>query len=300
MKSLCFGAVLWDLIEGQEHLGGAPFNLAVHLRRLGFDSLMASAIGADDRGDRIRDEIAHHRIDGTWVKQDQDHPTACVTVTTDAQGHSTYEIHEDVASDHINLTEDDIACISEIDLDVVCYGTLESRGTTTRRSLFRLLDVLEKKERTRAFCDLNLRQTYYSPSLIRDALVYCDILKLNDGEATVVADLLFPKESFTNDRDFGTAVCHAFDLELVVITRGEQGCLVTTREEAIEEQGISVDVVDTVGPGDAFSAAFLREPLSGGDIATAAIRANRLGAYVASKRGALPGYNEDIERALGL
>lgn len=116
----------------------------------------------------------------------------------------------------------------------------------------------------------------------------------------MVADLLFPKESFTNDRDFGTAVCHAFDLELVVITRGEQDCLVTTREEAIEEQGISVDVVDTVGPGDDFSAAFLREHLSGGDIATAAIRANRLGAYVASKRGALPGYDEDIERALGL
>ncbi len=300
MKSLCFGAVLWDLIEGEEHLGGAPFNLAVHLRRLGFDSYMVSSIGADDRGDRIRDEILRHRIDDTWVKQDPDHPTAIVTVNIDAAGHSTYVIHEDVASDHIELTEDDVSRISEIDLDVVCYGTLESRGDTTRRSLFRLLDAVEEKEETRAFCDLNLRQHYYSATLIRDALVYCDILKLNDEEATVVSELLFPSQTFASDRDFGTAVCHAFDLEVAVITRGERGCVVTTRSEAIEVPGVEVDVVDTVGPGDAFSAAFLREYLSGAAIDRAAARANRLGAFVASKRGALPDYDEEIEQELGL
>ena len=94
MKSLSFGAVLWDLIEEEEHLGGAPFNLAVHLRRLGFDSYLVSAIGADDRGDRIRGEIDRHGVDGRWVRTDPEHPTAIVTVTADEQGESSYVIHE--------------------------------------------------------------------------------------------------------------------------------------------------------------------------------------------------------------
>lgn len=300
MKSLCFGAILWDLIEGEEHLGGAPFNLAVHLRRLGFDSYMVSSIGTDDRGNRIRDEIVRHNIDGSWVTQDPHHPTACVTVTPNAQGQSTYEIHENVASDHIDLADGDLEKILQKDFDVVCHGTLEARGPVTHRSLFRLLDAVSEKEGTRTFCDLNLRQNYYSLSLIRDSLVYCDILKLNEEEAAVVGELLFPKKTFENDQAFGTAICHAFDVEIVVMTRGEMGCVVITREAAIEKAGISVDVVDTVGPGDAFSAAFLREYLSGAEIAIAAERANKLGAYVASRRGALPDYDEEIVRALRL
>ena len=171
MKSLCFGAVLWDVIEGEEHLGGAPFNLAVHLRRLGFDSYMVSSIGTDDRGDRIRDEIVRHNINGSWVTQDPHHPTACVTVTPDAQGQSTYEIHENVASDHIDLTDDDLDRIVQEDFDVVCHGTLEARGPVTHRSLFRLLDAVSEKEGTRTFCDLksapDLLQPFAHPGFTR-------------------------------------------------------------------------------------------------------------------------------------
>lgn len=300
MKSLCFGAVLWDLIEGEEHLGGAPFNLAVHLKRLGFTSSMVSSIGTDARGDRIVEEISGHGIDGRWVRRDPDHPTACVTVTTNTQGESDYVIHEDVASDHIELSDDELEAIVDENFDVICHGTLEARGHQTHGSLFLLLNAVSEKEGTRIFCDLNLRQSFYSLPLIHDTLVYCDILKLNDSEASVVAELLFPDKTFANDRDLGSILCHTYDLELAVITRGERGCVVVTRNEYVESPGLPVDVVDTVGPGDAFSAAFLREVLSGGKLEVAAERANKLGAFVASRRGALPEYDAEILQALKL
>ena len=300
MKSLSFGAVLWDLIEEEEHLGGAPFNLAVHLRRLGFDSYLVSAIGADDRGDRIRGEIDRHGVDGRWVRTDPEHPTAIVTVTADEQGESSYVIHEGMSLDFIELTEAEAGAVAALDFDVVCYGTLEARAPTTRRSLRLLLAAAAGAARTRSFCDLNLRQHYYSAELVREALSYCDILKLNDDEVRVTADLLFPGHGHADDREIAAVLCETFGLEVVVITRGADGCSVVTGQTAIEQPGLEVAVVDTVGPGDAFSAAFLRDYLGGAGLEEAAVHANLLGGYVASRRGALPDYDGQIARALGL
>lgn len=300
MRSLCFGAILWDVIEGEEHLGGAPYNLAVHLRRLGFESYMASSIGDDKRGDRIQAAMLDHSIVGRWVKRDPDHPTAVVTVTVDECGESSYEICEGVASDHIDLTPEEVTKLSEIGFDFVCYGSLEQRGNTTRRSLYRLLHGLSESE-TRTFCDLNLRQRYYNKEVVRDSLAYCDILKLNDDEAAITGKLLFPGRTFTPDgRSFCAAVSQMFDVKLVIITRGSDGCSVFTEGEMIDVAGQTVEVVDTVGPGDAFSAAFLHEYLTTGNPVGAAAKANQLGAYVASKRGALPDYDNEIKREMGL
>ena len=280
MKAISFGEILFDVIGDSEHLGGAPFNLAAHLSKLGNDTWIISAIGRDDRGARIRQAAEVLGVKTDYL-QENDFPTGYVQVLIDDQGKPTYTIHEGVAYDNIEK-------IDTTDLyDCFCFGTLAQRSPISQTALF---STLEKLRSEHVFYDVNLRQKYYNREIIEKSLNYASIVKLNDEEVEELSNLLFDKK--LSEQDFCKRLAADFDLKIVIVTRGSEGCAVYSGDKIIEVPGVKVNVADTVGAGDAFSAAFLHKFFETGDLELSAMFANELGAYVASRAGAIPEYED--------
>ena len=174
-----------------------------------------------------------------------------------------------------------------------CFGTIEQRSPTTRQSLRK---ILGRVAGAHVLYDVNLRLDYYSREIVTESLTYTTILKLNDEETRVLGEMLFGRS--LSEREFSDRIREEYDIATVLITRGERGCLVVDDGVSVEIPGVPVDVVDSVGPGDAFSAGFLARLCCGESAVQAAEFANRLGAFVASRRGAIPAYNAEIERLI--
>ena len=289
MKAISFGAVLWDVIEGQEHIGGAPFNLAAHLAQMGSTSWMISRVGTDRRGAAARAEMRRLGVRPDWVPEDAAHPTGWVDVALSAGGQPAFTIHADVAFDFIEA-QPELLKAAQHPVDAFCFGTLEQRSPTTRRALFRLLDAVHAKH---FFYDVNLRQNYYSARQVQDSLIHSTIVKLNDDEVNVLSRTLYG--SALTEKEFVARVHKQYPrVWIVCVTKGARGCTVYWDGGAEDCPGIPVQVADTVGAGDAFSAAFLFKYCAGGSPAESAEFANRIGAFVASRRGAVPEYTPEI------
>jgi fructokinase len=276
MNIISFGEILFDVIGEVEHLGGAPFNLAAHLSKLGVSSSIISAVGIDERGERIKQAVKELGVDIKYL-QENNFPTGYVEVELDNEGKPTYTIHENVAYDNINPIE------VEEKFDCFCFGTLSQRNLVSKNSLF---NILEKINPEHIFYDVNLRKKYYSQDIIEKSLEHSTIVKLNDEEEEELSELLFNEKLL--EAEFAKRLLEKFDLKIVIITRGGEGCAVYTDKEVVEVPGVNVKIADTVGAGDAFSAGFLHKYLETGDIENSAIFANKLGAYVASRAGAIP------------
>jgi fructokinase len=276
MKAISFGEILFDVIGDVEHLGGAPFNLAAHLAKLGDESWIISAVGADARGEKIKAEAKKLGVHDDFLQTNK-YPTGYVEVEIDAAGKPTYEIHENVAWDNIE------AVMFKETFDCFCLGTLAQRSLISRNALKQILENLETEE---VFYDVNLRQNYFSREIIEASLSFSTIIKLNDEEAVVLSKLLFNEER--DEASFTKKIQEEYNVKIVIITRGSKGCVVFAEDDTAEIPGIKIEVKDTVGAGDAFSAGFLHKYFETRNIKESAEFANKLGAYVASKSGAIP------------
>ncbi len=284
---VAFGEILWDVIEGEAHIGGAPFNLAAHAARCGLRAAAVSCVGDDELGRAALAEMARLGVDRRWTGIDSGHPTGTVTVTVKA-GQPNYTIHEGVAWDFVRLSDEELHSLAVARPRVFCFGTLAQRSEVSRRTLFRLLDLFAFAE---VFYDVNLRQTFWSGALVEAGLARATLVKVNDEEARVLGGLLF--NGACEPEAFARAVLASHPVRAVIVTLGGDGCLVCERgKDAVRCPGITVAVVDTVGAGDAFSAAFLASWLMGATAAEAAQAGNRRGAWVASQRGAVPEEDE--------
>jgi len=297
MKLLSFGEILWDIIGTQQHLGGAPFNLAVHAARCGMDVGIVSALGTDALGIQALQATTEHHVDPGFIQVLQDYPTGRVDVTVSAQGQPDYVIHEQVAFDHIAMDEPTLDAIVAQAYDVFCFGTLVQRCEASRSSLVQLVDRLRSTP-CRIFCDVNLRQHYYHRSVLEFSLEACHILKLNEGEVAVLGQMFFDK-TFGTLEEVCRALAQAKDIDIILVTLGARGAGLFTQGTFCQVPGLSVQVADTVGAGDAFSAKFLSHYLNSSDLMGSLKRANTLGAYVASRPGALPQYDQDAEASAG-
>lgn len=294
MNAVSFGEVLWDIIEEAEYLGGAPFNLAAHLAALGCQSAIITRIGEDERGRRVTDEMGALEVDPVYAQIDKKHHTGTVNVTLSLTGEPTFVINKNAAYDFIEAEEGLLKSIAKEPLDVFCYGTLAQRGEVSRNALLKLFEVVKPGH---FFFDVNLRQQYYNREIITKSLSMAGIVKLNDEEVAVLSKLLYNKDM--GEKDFSAELCKNFPVKIVCVTRGENGCAVYHNNEFKEMDGIKVKVIDTVGSGDAFSAGFLQQFCAGKDPFEAAVFANKLGAFVASKRGAIPEHSDEIKKLLG-
>jgi len=289
---LGLGELLWDCFPDGERPGGAPANFAYHAAQLGFEGGVLSRVGLDRRGKEIVGVLASSGLDTDWIQWDQDHPTGYVTVDVSIPNQPRFTIHENVAWDYMEFSRDWHRAVESA--VAVCFGTLAQRLPVSRRTIRALLNG--QKEKRLVVFDVNLRQHYFDRPLIEDSLKLARLVKLNQDEVRVLCRVL--EIPATTDEQFCLHILQQFDVDAVCVTRGDQGCLMVDRSGVADVPGIPVDVVDTVGAGDAFTAAWVVSRLRGGNLAKQAEFANRVGALVASLPGAMPPVKEKYERLL--
>lgn len=267
-----FGEILYDVFPDGARLGGAPLNLAVHLHRLGANAVMISAVGDDSAGRDALSEMRRLGLSADHVAILPDRPTGRVDVVLDAEKIPAYRFLPDCAYDAVPFPEAPLPRA-----DAFCFGSLAQRGCVSRRTLRRLLDELAPG--ATIFFDANLRQDFYSKEILEESLRAANILKINEEELPVIANLFhLPADC--------ASLADAFGLDVVVRTLGAQGCEILRGDDRIAVPAVPVRVVSTVGAGDAFSAAFLRRLLSGATLRDAAEAGARLASEVATRLGA--------------
>ena len=272
------GEILWDMLPSGKALGGAPANFAYHATRLGEEGWAVSAIGDDALGREIMDIVTAKQLKNVISLTDK--PTGTVQVELDAKGVPTYTIMEDAAWDNIPFTPEmeALACRT----DAVCFGSLVQR-MGSRESVLRFLRAT-RPETLKVF-DINLRQHYYSREVLEESLKLADILKINDEEIRIVADMF---DLGADDTTACRVLIDRYALRLVILTTGANGSEVITAEERIPQPAGKAVVVDTVGAGDSFTAAFVVAYLRGDSLADAQRLASETASYVCSRKGAMP------------
>lgn len=273
--------MLWDLLPGGKELGGAPANFAYHAQMLGAKAAVVSCVGTDALGEEIVARLDRVKLDRSLVAVDPVHPTGAVSVTLDQHGVPNYVIHTDVAWDFIPWSSELGSAAARA--DAVCFGSLCQRSPVSRETVRRSLRATPA-DSLRVF-DINLRQAFFDRDVVHESLELSNVLKLNDGELPTVAKLL----GLSGDPlDTLQQLVLRYSLKLVALTRGSSGSVLCMEGRCSEHPGCSVDVVDTVGAGDAFTAAVVMGMLQGRDLDAINDSANRLGAYVCSQKGAMP------------
>ena len=272
------GEILWDMLPSGKALGGAPANFAYHAMRLGEDGWAVSAVGDDALGHEILDLVESKGLNRIISVTDK--PTGTVEVELDERGVPTYNIMEDVAWDNIPFTPEMEELAKRA--DAVCFGSLVQR-MNSRDSVLSFVRAM-RPDALKVF-DINLRQHYYCPEVLEESLKLSDILKINDEEIRIVAGMF-------GLGDDDAAACRSliadYGLKLVILTKGAEGSEVITPDEVIPQSVGHVDVVDTVGAGDSFTAAFVVAYLRGDSLADAQRLASETASYVCSRKGAMP------------
>jgi fructokinase len=287
VNTISIGEILWDVVGETEHLGGAPFNFSAHLAKLGHTVSFISAVGADQRGQRILDSMARMGLSTRYMRQVQDQATGAVTVTLSPEGQPQFVIHRPAAYDFPQLTDAELSYLVSRPVDWIYFGTLLQMSPSAKAVTLRLLE--SSGTAARRFYDVNLRRGCWDPALVRELMARATMVKLNEEEAVEVSRIF--SQPLASLEDFCRRYAGRFGWEGVCITRGEGGCALFLGGEYVEAGGYRVEVADTVGAGDAFAAAFVHGFSSGWVPTRIADFANRVGAVVASRRGAIPSWS---------
>ncbi len=290
MKALVFGEILWDIIEGEHHLGGAPLNFAAHVKQCGQTSCIVSCLGKDKLGDEAFRLVKGLKVDVSMIQR-ADIRTGFVPVTLN-DGQPDYVITRDVAYDYIEAGQLDHAEISNFDF--FYFGSLIQRNKVSHEALYSILDRHQFEE---IFYDVNLRKDSYDQDIIEQSLGHTTILKVNDEEVGVLSRMLFDeKQGF---EVFCQSISKQYDkVKTIIITAGGEGCYVYNNGKLTRIPTDKITVVDTVGAGDSFSAAFACVHYKTGDPIKAATIANKVGGFVASSRGPIPSYTTELKKLL--
>jgi fructokinase len=291
MRIVSVGEILWDVFPEAEHLGGASFNLAAHARRLGHEVDFVSGVGGDERGRRALARVGELGLSPRFIRVVPEVETGKVTVVLDAAGQPTFTIHRPAAYDFAGTQNLD-GLFSPAP-EWVAFGTLYQM-TPQGRGLVRR--VLASAPAASVFYDINLRINSYTPEIVLESLEAASIAKLNDAEVIAVARMAgleaAPIERFARD------LAARFRLRGVTVTLGAKGCALLLAGDYVEVPGYPVRVADTVGAGDAFSAALIHGIGEGWPVGRIADFANRVGALVAGRDGAIPEWT--VAEALAL
>jgi fructokinase len=271
----CVGELLWDVLPDGRALGGAPANVAYHLARLGHAATLVTRVGRDELGDAARAALAARGLDVAGVQVDDALPTGAAHVTLDSQGHAAYRFVTPAAFDAIEPPP--------WTPDVVVFGTLAQRDARSAGTIRRLAATARI-----GVYDVNLRPPHTSVPAVLATLAVAALVKVSEEEAAVLAAAL---GTSAEHRAFARHVSERYGSQLVCVTRGALGAGLWTGGQWYDAPGIATAAVDTVGAGDAFVAALLDGWLEGRAAAETLERANRLGAYVATQRGAMPEYD---------
>ncbi|MEZ4752982.1 MAG: carbohydrate kinase [Bdellovibrionota bacterium] len=278
--AIAFGELLWDVFPEGAVIGGAPANFGNQLSRLGILVSLITSLGKDKLGDQAQEIVEELGLDCTHVQRSEDHPTGTVDIVLSEAGKPDFTINEGVAYDYIELSPE-LLNLSQ-NCDLVYFGTMVQRAEASRSTLYSLLDASTNSIK---FLDINLRKNCYSDQTITDSLNYCDILKLSDDEIGHLIEL------YELPKDFPSAVSalvEKFNLKACILSLGDKGLYAANKNEVAYVPGYSVEVVDTVGAGDACSAGFCFNYLNEKSLKECCELANALGAITSTKKGGMP------------
>ena len=291
---LGIGELLWDVLPEGPRLGGAPANFTVMAGRLGNHAAILSRIGRDDLGRKAVDRLDPLPADTSYLQVDPLHETGRVTVAfEDGQPH--YVIHQPAAWDFAELSDEWVSLAERA--DAICFGSLAQRCLESRQTI-QTLAAQTSANCIRVF-DVNLRAPFYSGEVIQESLELATVMKMSDAEAPLVLGLLgLPAAGGSPSEQLRVGAERLLEefptLGMVAVTRGGQGSLLVTREEWHEHPGFPDKVVDTIGAGDAFTAALAHYLLRGADLETLNEAGNLWGSWVASLAGGMPAVPDEI------
>ena len=273
------GEILWDIFPEGKKIGGAPANVVFYLSRLDENPVLVSRVGTDSLGEEALAVCQNCSLKTDFIQKDEVHCTGKVNVHLDGQGVPRFEIQDNVAWDFIEESPPLFLAIKEA--DAVYFGTLAQRHEKSRTTIRRLL------EQTRTDClkvlDLNLRFPYFDKELIEASLRMADVLKLNSDELAIVSEL-FSLNGV--ELELLRTLLEKFSIKVIGLTTGENGSILLSDEKEFRHPGYCISAVDTVGAGDAFTAALVHGLLSGLELEEINDFANRLASLVCTKKGA--------------
>ncbi len=284
MKDLVvgIGEALWDVLPEGKKIGGAPANFAYHISQFGLPSCVVSAVGNDTLGKELIENFASKGLN--MLVEQVAYPTGTVVVELDSAGVPQYDIKEDVAWDNIPYTAKLEALATNT--IAVCFGSLAQRNDASRTAINRFLDAIPQTADTLVVFDINLRQDFYDKEILENSIKRCNILKINDEEL-VTLSLLFG----ISDIDFQDKcwmLIGKYNLKMLILTCGIDGSYVFTPGNLSFLPTPKVEVADTVGAGDSFTAAFIASILMGKRVTEAHSKAVQTSAFVCSQKGAMP------------
>lgn len=275
------GEALWDVLPEGKKIGGAPANFAYHVSQFGLNSRVVSAVGDDKLGMEILDNFREKKLN-TMVEI-VPYPTGTVQVELDNEGVPCYDIKEGVAWDNIPYTPalEDLAKHTT----AVCFGSLAQRSVVSRETINRFLDTMPAENTLKIF-DINLRQGFYTKEILCNSFRKCNVLKINDEELVTVSRMFGYPGIDLQDKCW--ILLAKYNLKMLILTCGVNGSYVFTPGEVSFVETPKVEVADTVGAGDSFTAAFVASILSGLSIGEAHKLAVETSAYVCTQNGAMP------------
>ncbi|MDO8968850.1 MAG: carbohydrate kinase [Algoriphagus sp.] len=282
-----FGEMLWDCLPSGPVAGGAPMNVALNLHQLGLNSRLISAVGKDEDGEKLLDFLREFELPLDLIQIKADHETSKVLVDTTDPENIKYNIISPVAWDFIEWTVTNDQAVE--DADAFVFGTLGVRNTESLKTLIKLL-----QHPTLRIFDANLRPPFYDFEVIETLLGFTDVLKINEDELEIFADYFGTDpgiESLCNYLD------QHFPMEIICITQGSKGALIYQKGEIYSHSGYKVQVVDSIGAGDAFLSGFIKTYLEEKSPQEILDFACKIGGFVATQKGGTPRYSEaDIHR----
>ena len=285
------GEALWDMLPSGKHLGGAPLNFTYIASLLGERAVIATRAGEDPLGRAIRSELHARNVDTSAIQSDAKLPTGAVDVKFQ-NGQPEYDIRMPVAWDALEWSSAWQRLAGRC--DAVCFGTLAQRSAESRSTILQFL------EHTRSSClrvfDINLRRPFFSRLVIESALPFTTVLKMNDVELLQIAEMFGICNA--SAAELMLSVRQKLGVKLLLVTRGDHGAAATDGSRVFEHPGFHVKVCDTVGAGDAFSAAATHSLLGGVDLEQTLAFANRWASWVASQAGGMPLLNEENRKAM--
>ena len=277
-----FGEVLWDIYPETKTLGGAPSNFAIHSQKLGANSFLISCLGDDSLGKDAKILLNDFGLNTSGIQVNKYFPTGRVVVNLDQMGNPSYKIDEESAWDHI-IFDENMRNICKF-LDTVCFGTLVQRNSNSKRALKKILDSTPLN--CLSVFDVNFRQEFYNKEIIKLSLERADIVKMNQLEFYQIADMVCISQEWKKG---ALSLIQEFDLKLVIITLGENGSIMATKNDYIVyTPENNVNVLSTVGAGDAYTASVVLGWLNKKPLNEIVIEATNLPSHVCSFMGAIP------------
>ena len=276
------GEALWDVLPEGKKIGGAPANFAYHISQFGLNSRVVSAVGDDKLGNEILENFTEKKLNCQIEKVP--YPTGTVQVTLDEAGVPRYDIKEGVAWDNIPFTP----ALERLarQTQAVCFGSLAQRSVVSRETINRFLDTMPDGEGQYKIFDINLRQNFYTKEIICESMRKCNILKINDEELVTISRMFEWPGIDLEDKCW--ILLAKYGLKMLILTCGVNGSYVFTPGDISFVDTPKVEVADTVGAGDSFTASFVAAILKGKSVADAHRLAVKVSAFVCTQNGAMP------------